>query len=478
MERQVCLAYVLSGACAALASVIYVARIGEARASAGVDYELLAITAVVLGGTSIFGGRGTVIGSLLGLAAVAILENGLWLTSIPLLGVTSVQAEWARVLTGVLLLVAIGVDWKAGRANGARAARHPVASTHSTQPGSEEFEMRNSQLAVLSAVILASALIVAGANFLLVRSLVPTPPRAESVTVGMMPKSLGNSYFIACQKGAQEAAKELNVELLWNGPASSDAAKQNEIVDTWRTRGVDVIAAAVENKEGLSTALREAQKKGIRTVTWDADAATDARAFFVNQATPEGIGRTLMDTAAKHMENKGEFAIITGSLTAANLNEWRKHVEARLAEKYPDIKLLETVPCDDKQDEAFQQAKLLLNKHPNLKLILAVCSPAVPGAAEAVKQSGKPVSVVGLGLPNDNKKYVHDGVTKAVILWKTADLGYLTVHASAALARGELKPGDKVFKAGRLGEIPIQGDNIVLGEPFVFTKENIDQFDF
>jgi hypothetical protein len=65
-----------------------------------------------------------------------------------------------------------------------------------------------------------------------------------------------------------------------------------------------------------------------------------------------------------------------------------------------------------------------------------------------------------------------------VILWNTADLGYTTVMAAAAVVKGDLKPGDKTFKAGRLGELEVKGDNIILGKPFVFTKENIDQFDF
>ena len=88
------------------------------------------------------------------------------------------------------------------------------------------------------------------------------------------------------------------------------------------------------------------------------------------------------------------------------------------------------------------------------------------------------VPVIGLGLPNDNKPYVHEGITDCVILWNSMDLGYLAVVASDALVRGELKPGDTSFHAGRLGTLKIRGDNILLGEPFRFTRENIDQFDF
>ncbi|EDY19363.1 inner-membrane translocator [Chthoniobacter flavus Ellin428] len=302
----------------------------------------------------------------------------------------------------------------------------------------------------------------------------------KKLTIALMPKSKGNAYFISCKAGADEAAKELNVDLLFDGPTDPDPAKQNEIIENWTTLGVDVIAAACENKEGISTALKKARSKGIKVVTYDSDANPDARDFFVNQATPEGIAETLMDEAARLTDSEGEFAIITASLTAANMNEWRKHIEARLAEKYPKMKLVDTKPCDDLKDKAQAEATNLMSAYPNLKLIMAICSPAVPGAAEAVKQAGKTgaVKVIGLGLPSENRKYVHEGVTQSVVLWKTKDLGYLTIHAAADLANGQLKPGAKEYNAGRLGTLKIEGDSIVLGKPFIFNKDNIDQFDF
>src|SRR5204863_6217708 len=123
--------------------------------------------------------------------------------------------------------------------------------------------------------------------------------QGKKITVALMPKSKGNAYFVSCNKGAQEAQKELGVDLLFDGPTDPDPAKQNEIVENWITLGVDVIAAACENKEGISTALRKAKQKGIKVLTYDSDADTNARDFFVNQATPEGIGYKLMDEAAR-----------------------------------------------------------------------------------------------------------------------------------------------------------------------------------
>jgi ABC-type sugar transport system substrate-binding protein len=303
---------------------------------------------------------------------------------------------------------------------------------------------------------------------------------SDKLLIAFMPKSKGNAYFVSCKQGADEAAKDLGIDLIYDGPTTPDPARQNEIIENWITLGVDAIAVACENRDGISTALRKARESGVKVITYDADAQPDARAFFVNQATVEGIGNTLVDEAARLLDGKGEYAIITASLTAGNMIAWQQAIEKRNAEMYPELKRVALRPCDDLKDKAQQEATTLLSAHPNLKLIMAICSPAVPGAAEAIKQAGKSgqVKLIGLGLPNENKAYVNGGVTDTVILWKTLDLGYLAVEAAAALAKGDLNPGDTSFTSRKLGEIQIDGDNILLGEPFKFTKANINEFDF
>ena len=301
---------------------------------------------------------------------------------------------------------------------------------------------------------------------------------SKKITIGMMPRSKGNEYFIDCKRGADEAAAELGINLLWDGPTEPDPVKQFQVVDTWIARGVDVIAVSVEDRQSLASVLRKARTAGIKVITWEADTEPDARDFFVNQATPEGIGQALMDNAAAAMGNKGEYAMIMGTRTATNMIEWKTYIDARMAEKYPDIKCIAVEACNNDPILALSQADALIKANPNVKLIMAISSPAVPAAAEAIKQAGKDVKVVGLGTPNANKPYVHAGTTDAVILWSTKDLGYLTVYAAKALAEGKLKAGDANFEAGRLKKLEVKGDHVLLGTPFRFDKTNIDQFDF
>jgi rhamnose transport system permease protein len=393
--RRVALVYVLSGLIASVAAIIYVAHLGQARSDAGRGYELDAITAVVLGGTSVFGGRGTIGGTLLGLCALTVLQTGLHLAAWP--------SEVTGVLTGGLLLATIAID------------RHSRAGAGARAETEEEFEVKNSQVAVLCATILAGSLIVAGTNVALLRTASPgarpsdgqpPAPAPHRLVIGVMPKAKGDPYFVSCRAGAEEAARELGIELLWDGPTGLDAAKQNEIVENWITRKVDAIAVAVENRAGISTVLRKARERGIKVLTWDADAEPDARDFFVNQATAEGIGNALTDEAARLLGGKGEFAIITGALSAANQNEWISFIRKRIAEKHPGLTLVTIRPSDDDRDKAFAEAQTLLKVYPSVKLLMAISAPTLPGRP-AVRQAGrKDVNVIGLSLPNINKPYV------------------------------------------------------------------------
>lgn len=441
VRRRIGVTYFLCGVMSSVAALLYVAHLGQAKADAGSGYELDAITAVVLGGASVFGGRGTVWGTLLGLFFLSVLQNGLHLAALP--------SEFTGVLTGVLLVLIIGFD------------RLTNTKRRNTREG-ERHSVKNSQVAVLCGAILAGSLIVALTNISLVRSLERAAPAAVAASVAptgitpagrhlviaVMPKAKGDPYFVSVRSGAAEAAKELGVDLIWDGPTGLDAAKQNELAENWITRRVDAIAVAVENKAAISTLLRKARQAGIHVITWDADAEPDARDFFANQATPEGIANTLTDEAARLLSAKGEFAIITGALTAENQNEWIRFIRQRLS-RYPHMSLATIRPSDDDRDKAFAETQTILGVYPRVKLVMAISAPAVPGAGEAVRQSGRrDVDVIGLSLPSISKPYVHEGFVQTVVLWSTwtSDISRFTQVPCWRKARFLLAPGR--FKQG------------------------------
>jgi ribose transport system permease protein len=94
--------YTLAGLFIGLAGVLISARLGSAQPASGSGYELQAIAAVVIGGTSLAGGKGSIVGTVIGALIISVLNNGLQILSIP--------QEWQNVILGCVILVAVYAD--------------------------------------------------------------------------------------------------------------------------------------------------------------------------------------------------------------------------------------------------------------------------------------------------------------------------------------------------------------------------------
>lgn len=304
----------------------------------------------------------------------------------------------------------------------------------------------------------------------------------RKITVCLLPKIKGISYFSSCYEGAKEAAAELgNVELIYDGPTDGDPKKQAEMIEQWMVDGVDVICVSPNAPDVVANAMRDAREAGVKVITWDADGVADSRSFFVNQATSRSIGEGLVNAMVADVggpEVAGDVVIISSDATSANQNAWIDVMKPALAKTKLNLATIK-YPGENASN-ALADAQDVIKKYPDLKGLFGISSVSFPGSAEAVEQSNKSgeVLVTGLSLPSDMKDFVHNGTVKSVVLWNTIDLGYLTIYAAEAMATGKLAEGATSVTAGRLGEKSIEGDNIILGDIMVFTKENIDQYDF
>jgi rhamnose transport system substrate-binding protein len=296
----------------------------------------------------------------------------------------------------------------------------------------------------------------------------------------MMPKLVGIPYFNAAEKGAKEAAKELKVDLVYDGPTEAKAALQSQMIEQWIQQQCSAITVAANDPNALAPAMKKAGDAGIKTGAWDADVAKDARQVFVNQATFNAIGYKLVDVMAEETGGKGKFMVLTGSLTAPNQVAWLKAMRERMTEKYPEMSIASVQPGEEDLQKGIDITTNYLEAHPDTTGVFGITSVALPGAAEAVKQSGLTgkVAVTGLTTPNEMKDYMKEGVVKKFVLWNPIDLGYLAVYVANAQVEGNL-PKSGTFKAGRLGEVKMLApDEVLLGPPLVFTKDNIDKYNF
>ena len=102
VERHRLILYTLSGALAGLAGLLFATRINSGDPTAGLTYELTAITAAIIGGTNLFGGRGSILGTMVGALIMGVLQNGL--------NLLAVQSYYQQMAIGAVLILAVFID--------------------------------------------------------------------------------------------------------------------------------------------------------------------------------------------------------------------------------------------------------------------------------------------------------------------------------------------------------------------------------
>ncbi|UWP58792.1 ABC transporter permease [Ruminococcus gauvreauii] len=118
VDRVIILVYIYDGIMTAIAAIIFMSRLSSGQPSAGVGYAFDAITAVVVGGVSIYGGSGNVIGTIVGAAIVGILNN--------LMNLLNVTSYWQNIVSGIVILLAVLMDVMTKRAS-ANAIKNAMA---------------------------------------------------------------------------------------------------------------------------------------------------------------------------------------------------------------------------------------------------------------------------------------------------------------------------------------------------------------
>jgi len=298
-----------------------------------------------------------------------------------------------------------------------------------------------------------------------------------------VPKLMGIAYFAATTKGEQEAAEELGtVKVTTDAPTEGNIDQQITFIDNYITKGVDGILFAANDPVAIAPVLKRALEKGIHVIGYDANSTPDAREWFVNQASFNGIAKTLMDSLAAEKGEDAQFGIVTSTFTTPNQARWIAEMWAYTNQCYPKMKWLETLEAQEDNVQSFNQANTLLDKYgEDIDGIFGMTSVATPAAADAVTQADLcgSVAVIGLAVPSAMKPFVEADCVKSVVLWNPVDLGYAAVYVMRAVVDGTFKPGDTEVEAGRLGKLQvINGSEVLLGPPFVFTKDNIADFDF
>ncbi len=318
----------------------------------------------------------------------------------------------------------------------------------------------------------------------------------QAVKMVLLPKFLGNLVFDQAHNGAEEAAAELqNPEALqFLGPTPQDSvAGQIEIVTNSTTQGLDAIMLSNNAGDQIAPAAKAARDAGVTFVTWDSPIpSAEGEQLFVAQVDFDETGKVMADMALNILgADGGKFAVLSASPDAANQNAWIAALKDVLTQpEYAKLELLDIVYGNDVSEDSYNQALALVDKYPEMKLIMAPTTIGIAAGGKALQDEGlcgvegeaPKVMISGLGLPVEMVSYTLNGCAPQFALWSFTDLGYLTYYVSYLLATGALKGEEgEQFEAGRMGTYTIHKDptrekglRVLMGPFSVYTKDNVE----
>jgi len=320
-------------------------------------------------------------------------------------------------------------------------------------------------------VLLAAALLAVNSTFAL----------AADKKVAFVPQIIGIPYFDAMEAGGKEAAAKFGVDFIDQGPVDTNPVDQMQIVQNLIDQGVNAVAVSVLDASSIAPVVEAAKAKHVALFTSDSDAPKSGRAFYVAQATDEGLGDAIIDEMVKRVGEDAKIGIVSGEATASNLNAWIGFMQARAKAKYPKLKLLEPQFAGGTAQRAAQIATDLMTANPDLKGLIGVASTTCPGVGQAIETAGKIGKVIGTGYcsPNTARAYLKSGAFGYSVLWDPKELGYLTVWAGKQLIDAKEIPATTTPE-GMSHPVTYDAKTgvLLLGEPAVFTAQNVDNYKF
>jgi ribose transport system permease protein len=437
--------YTLSGLMAGVAAVMMTSRLNAASPLSGEMYELYAIAAAVIGGVSLMGGEGGVLGTLVGALIMGTLRNGLNALNVP--------SALEGMVVGGVLVAAVVFD----------RARHRAAEAERPKGWTR---YRKLAVATASAVVLVAAAV----GF---RSTFKAPTQAKTFTIAFVPKALNSPFWAEMQQAAEREAAVQGVRLVsLAADRETDVERQYQIIENLIHQKVDAILLAPAGSKELVPAIRKANDAGIPILILDTridEAAAKSMGAkvltFIGSDNFEGgavAGRYL----ARTLGGKGNVAIIEG-ISGHETADRRRLGFLKGVEAHPGIRVVASQTADWERARAYTVAENLLQAHPDLDAIFAANDEMALGALEAVaaaRRLGR-VGVVGFDAIPDALANIGSGRLLGSVAQFPGEMGRLGVRHAVALLRDGTRPPQEILTRVEL---------IDLGNVASFAKKGAD----
>jgi ribose transport system permease protein len=413
--------YALSGLMAGAAAVLMTSRLNAASPLSGEMYELYAIAAAVIGGVSLMGGEGRMIGTLIGALIMGTLRNGLNALNVP--------SALEGMVVGGVLIAAVILD----------RARHRNATTRPPR-GWRRYRK------VIFAVAIAVAALASAVAF---RTASSDQTETKTLTVAFVPKALNSPFWAEMEEAARLEAERQGVHLVaLAAERETDVERQYQIIENLIQQEVDAILLSPSGSKELVPAILLANEAGIPILLLDTridqQSADDVGArtlTYIGSDNFEGgavAGRYFTTRLGGH----GKVAIIEGISGHETADQRRLGFLKGIADA-PGIEVVASQTANWERARAYTVAENLLQAHPDLDAIFAANDEMALGALEAADAAHRldQVQIIGFDAIPDALANIRSGRMLGSVAQFPGEMGRLGVlHATTLLREGQNPP--------------------------------------
>ncbi len=278
--------------------------------------------------------------------------------------------------------------------------------------------------------------------------------QAAAPRVALVLKTLNSPFFIDMQKGAQEAATRLSIDLVVQAAEREvDVDKQMQIIENLIQTGVKALLITPSGSKEIVPAIVKANQAGIPVVIVDTrvdpDAAKDAGiklASFIGSDNYHG-GRVAGELLLKLTGAKARVAILEG-IPGHETGDSRMRGFKDAVRESPGVKILASQPGNWERDLGFTVFQNMLQAHSDIDTVFACNDMMALGAVEAIaaaKRTGT-IKVIGFDAVPDARTAIESGAMVASVAQFPAEMGRLAVESAAKILKGETPAADQQVK--------------------------------
>lgn len=261
----------------------------------------------------------------------------------------------------------------------------------------------------------------------------------EKMYVPLVSKGFQHQFWQAVKQGAEKAAAELGVEITFEGPETeSQVDKQLEMLQVALDKKPSAIGFAALDSQASIPLLQKAKDAGIPVIAFDSGVESDIPSSLVTTDNVAAAGQAA-DKMAELIGGEGEIAVIVHDQTSRTGIDRRDGFVNRIKEQYPNIKIVDIQYGGGDHLKSTDLAKAIMQAYPNLKGFFGANEGSAIGVINAVtemKAEGK-ITVIGYDSGKAQIDAIKNGLMAGAISQNPVGIGYETVKAAVAAAKGE-----------------------------------------